>query len=118
LRRGKRKLKDLSIPDVLVSKRIYRGYPTEKPVELIETLILQSSDQNDIVADPFFGSGSSLKASHKQGRRSIGCDLSNTAHEHLKQSIAEQLPEGIAVTDVVSDFINITNFDTDQLITT
>ncbi|MDG2839947.1 DNA methyltransferase, partial [Vibrio parahaemolyticus] len=42
--KGKRKLNDLSIPDILSVKRVYRGYPTEKPVELFDTLIEQSSE--------------------------------------------------------------------------
>ncbi len=51
--KGKRKLANLSIPDVLEFKRVYRGYPTEKPVPLLETLIEQSSVAGDVVADPF-----------------------------------------------------------------
>tara|TARA_R110002167_G_scaffold262823_1_gene469498 strand:+ start:183 stop:509 length:327 start_codon:yes stop_codon:yes gene_type:complete len=60
--KGKRKLKDLSVPDLLESKRVHRGYPTEKPVPLIEKLILQSSDPEELIVDPFFGSGSTLRA--------------------------------------------------------
>ena len=37
--KGKKKLSDLSIPDVLQVPRVYRGYPTEKPVELMDILI-------------------------------------------------------------------------------
>ncbi|HBN6897949.1 TPA: site-specific DNA-methyltransferase, partial [Vibrio cholerae] len=55
--KGKRKLNDLSVPDVLEYKRVWKGYPTEKPVELLEVLIRQSSSENEIVADSFFGSG-------------------------------------------------------------
>ncbi|MBF4285205.1 site-specific DNA-methyltransferase, partial [Vibrio anguillarum] len=40
--KGKRKLNDLSIPDILTHKRVYRGYPTEKPVSLLEVLVAQS----------------------------------------------------------------------------
>ncbi|WP_425335928.1 DNA methyltransferase, partial [Vibrio cholerae] len=54
--KGKRKLNDLSVPDVLEYKRVWKGYPTEKPVELLEVLIRQSSSENEIVADSFWHS--------------------------------------------------------------
>ncbi|MGE6460705.1 DNA-methyltransferase [Pseudoalteromonas tetraodonis] len=82
--KGKRKLNDLSVPDILTCKRVYRGYPTEKPVMLIETLISQSSNENELVVDPFFGSGATLVAANNLNRQAIGCDISESAHSHLK----------------------------------
>ncbi|WP_323964337.1 DNA-methyltransferase [Aeromonas hydrophila] len=79
--KGKRKLNNLGIPDVLQCKRVWRGYPTEKPVEIIETLISQSSLENDVVADSFFGSGSTLVAADNTSRQYLGCDISTAAHE-------------------------------------
>ena len=79
--KGKRKLNNLGIPDVLQCKRVWRGYPTEKPVEIIETLISQSSLENDVVADSFFGSGSTLVAAANTSRQYLGCDISTAAHE-------------------------------------
>lgn len=82
--KGKRKLNDLGVPDILQSKRVYRGYPTEKPVDLLEVLISQSSIENELVMDPFFGSGSTLVAAKKLNRNYIGCDISDAAHEHFQ----------------------------------
>ena len=82
--KGKRKLHDLSIPDILTFKRVYRGYPTEKPVGLLETLIEQSSCEDELVVDPFFGSGSTLVAAQNLQRRYLGCDVSEAAHHHVK----------------------------------
>ncbi|WP_217529064.1 DNA-methyltransferase [Vibrio metschnikovii] len=82
--KGKRKLNDLGVPDILQSKRVYRGYPTEKPVDLLEVLISQSSTEDELVMDPFFGSGSTLVAAKKLNRNYIGCDISDTAHEHFQ----------------------------------
>ncbi|ELA7195848.1 site-specific DNA-methyltransferase [Vibrio parahaemolyticus] len=82
--KGKRKLNDLGVPDILQSKRVYRGYPTEKPVDLLEVLISQSSTEGELVMDPFFGSGSTLVAAKKLNRNYIGCDISDAAHEHFK----------------------------------
>ncbi|NJM46156.1 MAG: site-specific DNA-methyltransferase [Alkalinema sp. RU_4_3] len=56
--KGKRKLKDLSIPDILSHPRILRGYPTEKPPAVSEVLIRQSANPGEIIIDPFMGSGS------------------------------------------------------------
>ncbi|EHH1174115.1 TPA: site-specific DNA-methyltransferase [Vibrio parahaemolyticus] len=82
--KGKRKLNDLGVPDILQSKRVYRGYPTEKPVDLLEVLISQSSTEDELVMDPFFGSGSTLVAAKKLNRNYIGCDISDAAHEHFQ----------------------------------
>jgi len=81
--KGKRKLNNLGIPDILECKRVYRGYPTEKPVPLLETLIAQSSSAGELVIDPFFGSGSTLVAANNLGRNYLGCDISDAAHEHF-----------------------------------
>ncbi|MEZ9702676.1 site-specific DNA-methyltransferase [Vibrio sp. 10N.261.46.E12] len=78
--KGKRKINDLSIPDILEHKRVFRGYPTEKPVPLLEVLINQSSHQNELVVDPFFGSGSTLLAALNLERNYLGCDISPYAH--------------------------------------
>ncbi|MCW8334603.1 DNA-methyltransferase [Vibrio paucivorans] len=83
--KGKRKLNDLSIPDILTHKRVYRGYPTEKPVSLLEVLVAQSSREGELVVDPFFGSGSTLVAAKKLNRQFKGNDISSSAHEHLRQ---------------------------------
>jgi site-specific DNA-methyltransferase (adenine-specific) len=79
--KGKRKLKNLGIPDVLCEDRIRGGYPTEKPVNLSKILIEQSSDEGDLVIDPFFGSGSVGAACSMSSRNFQGADISDYAHE-------------------------------------
>jgi len=79
--KGKRKLNDLSIPDILEVPRIHRGYPTEKPVQVAEILINQSTRPGELVIDPFCGSGSSGVASLTAGRHFIGCDIQDAAIE-------------------------------------
>ncbi|MEE2000367.1 site-specific DNA-methyltransferase [Alkalimonas sp. MEB108] len=88
--KGKRKLNDLSVPDILEFKRIWQGYPTEKPVGLLEILIKQSSNVDELVADAFFGSGSTLIAASNLSRRYLGCDISNSAHEHFIDRLKSQ----------------------------
>lgn len=87
--KGKRKLNNLGIPDVLSFKRVHGGYPTEKPVDLIKTLIEQSSTAGETVCDPFFGSGSALVASLELDREFVGNDLSLDAHAHLTTRLDE-----------------------------
>jgi site-specific DNA-methyltransferase (adenine-specific) len=75
LDKGKnRKLTNLSTPDIWAIPMIRGGYPTEKPVELMEIPIIHSSSENEIVLDMFCGSGSTLVAAKKNNRRYIGID--------------------------------------------
>jgi site-specific DNA-methyltransferase (adenine-specific) len=73
--KGKRKLADLGIADVITCKRIIGGYPAEKPVPVSEVLVKQSSDPGMLVVDPFTGSGSVGVASVKQARHFAGNDV-------------------------------------------
>src|SRR5512143_372159 len=77
--KGKRRLNDLGIPDVINVPRVRGGYPAEKPPELAEVLIAQSSAPGDVVADPFMGSGSVGVAALRLGRRFLGNDLNPEA---------------------------------------
>lgn len=85
--KGKRKLNNLGVPDVLEFKRVWRGYPTEKPVELIEVLINQSTNKNELVLDPFFGSGATLIAADNLSRSFMGCDVSDSAHAYYLERL-------------------------------
>ena len=58
-----------------VSNREGTGYPTQKPLALTERIIRSSSNEGDLVADFFCGSGTTLVSAEKLGRRWIGCDL-------------------------------------------
>ncbi|MCX4241126.1 DNA-methyltransferase [Paraliomyxa miuraensis] len=88
--KGKRKLDDLGIPDILQAKRILRGYPTEKPVELSEILVGQSTRPGELVLDPFMGSGSVGAAAVGAGRDFVGCDIAHEAVEVTRRRLLEQ----------------------------
>lgn len=85
--KGKRRLNDLGVADVLSFPRVNGGYPTEKNVELLRVLIGQSSEKGEVVADPFMGSGSCGEAALSLGRKFWGADISAKAmvrcHERL-----------------------------------
>lgn len=55
------------------------GYPTQKPVLLLERIIQLCTDPQDLVVDPFCGSGTTLVAAYLLDRRSIGLDISEEA---------------------------------------
>ena len=66
-------------------------YPTQKPEKLIERIIKASSNENDIVADFFCGSGTTLAVAEKLGRKWIGSDLGKFAiHTTRKRMIQVQ----------------------------
>jgi len=50
------------------------GYATQKPLELLERIIVSSSDEGDLIADFYLGSGTTVVAAKKLNRRYIGCD--------------------------------------------
>ena len=52
-----------------------RYHPTQKPIKLIERLIYASSNEGDVVLDPFMGAGSTLIASRNLNRECIGFEL-------------------------------------------
>lgn len=57
------------------SANVRTGYPTQKPEALLEKIIKASSNQGDLVADFFCGSGTTLSVAEKLGRKWIGTDL-------------------------------------------
>ena len=59
------------------------GYPTQKPLALYARMIQASSNQHDIVLDPFAGSGTTLDAAHTLGRHWIGIDIGDEAIETI-----------------------------------
>ena len=91
--KGKRKLNDLGIADIIEHKRINGGYPAEKPPEVSEVLIKQSSEPGELVIDPFFGSGSVGVAAVRNGRDFLGNDLCLEAVEIARSRL---IAEGAA----------------------
>ena len=97
--KGKRKLNDLGVPDVLTIPRIRGGYPAEKPPEVAEILIKQSTEPGDVVVDPFMGSGSVGVGALRQGRRFLGNDLNPEAVRITAKKLGEfgegSIPPGL-----------------------
>lgn len=89
--KGKRRLNNLGIPDVLSAPRIRNGYPTEKPTILSKTLIEQSTEAGALVVDPFMGSASVGISALMSGRTFWGNDVSEAAFHLSSNRIADLL---------------------------
>lgn len=66
------------------SEKLHGKHPTQKPLKLLERIVLSSTNPDDIVLDPFTGSSTTGLAAHKHGRRFIGIDIEK---EYLDLSI-------------------------------
>ena len=87
--KGKRRLNDLGVPDVIEAPRVYNGYPTEKPVALGDVLVRQSTSPGDLVADPFMGSGAFGVAALLAGRNFAGTDVGAEAGRITRTRLLE-----------------------------
>lgn len=87
--KGKRRLNDLGVADIIEAQRIYNGYPTEKPVAVSDVLIRQSTAPGDLVIDPFMGSGSVGVAAAILGRNFMGNDTCAEAVSIARTRLSE-----------------------------
>lgn len=69
------------------------GYPTQKPLALLERIISASSNEGDVVLDPFCGCGTALDAAEKLGRQWIGIDVTHLAINLIEQRMMDAHPE-------------------------
>lgn len=80
------------IPPINSQAKERLGYPTQKPLALLERIIEQSSNVGDIVLDPFCGCGTAVHAAQKLDRRWIGIDITplatNLIRTRLEQAFA------------------------------
>ena len=65
------------------------GYPTQKPINLLERIILASSDEGDVVLDPFCGCGTTLYAAQKNKRNWVGCDIAILAVQLVTNTLID-----------------------------
>ncbi len=92
---NQRKLKTRAIPDVWRFKRIHQAkYPTQKPVEIFDTMVFASGEPGFTVCDPFMGSGSAALAAIKGDCHFVGCDVAVKSIEITGQRIEAYLADG------------------------
>jgi site-specific DNA-methyltransferase (adenine-specific) len=71
------------------------GYPTQKPVALLERIIDASSNPGDLVLDPFCGCGTTIDAAQKLGRDWVGIDITQLAITLIKKRLFDSYGYGI-----------------------
>ena len=76
----------IDIPFVAGSEDV--GYPTQKPLKLLDRIIKASSNPNDVILDPFCGCATTLVAAHNLERRWIGIDISPKAVDLVKMRLS------------------------------
>jgi site-specific DNA-methyltransferase (adenine-specific) len=69
------------------------GYPTQKPLALLERIIAASSNEGDVVLDPFCGCGTALDAAQKLNRNWIGIDITHLAVSLIEKRLKNRYPE-------------------------
>lgn len=79
--------------DILpIGRREELGYPTQKPVALLERVLSASSNPGDVVLDPFCGCGTTVHAAEKLGRRWIGIDITHLAISLIEKRLKDAFP--------------------------
>jgi DNA modification methylase len=68
------------------------GYPTQKPLALLERIIQASSNPGDVVLDPFCGCGTAVHAAEKLGRQWIGIDVTHLAISLIERRLKDAFP--------------------------
>ena len=71
------------------------GYPTQKPVALLERIITASSNPGDVVLDPFGGCGTTVHAAQKTGRQWIAIDITYLAINLIKRRLRDAFGEAL-----------------------
>ena len=65
-------------------------HPTIYPIEMIERIIKMSSNENDIILDPFLGSGTTAVAALKLGRKAVGFELDSSYETEIKKRLVNE----------------------------
>lgn len=90
--KGRRALNGKRETNVLNARRVpTMVHPTEKPIDLFAFLIRKSSEENDIILDPFLGSGTTAVAAKQLKRNFIGIELSEKYCEISRQRLRQEL---------------------------
>lgn len=66
------------------------GYPTQKPIALLERIIQASSNKGDVIFDPFCGCGTTIYAAQKNERKWLGCDIAILSVKLVRENLTEK----------------------------
>ena len=79
------------------------GYPTQKPEALLERIISASSNEGDVVLDPFCGCGTAVAAAERLNRRWIGIDVTHLAITLIRHRLHDSFGEGLRDYEVIGE---------------
>ena len=83
------------IPPINSQAKERLGYPTQKPLDLLERIIALSSNPGDLVLDPFCGCGTTIAAAQKLGRRWLGIDITHLSISLQKYRLKEMFGDDL-----------------------
>jgi site-specific DNA-methyltransferase (adenine-specific) len=76
------------------------GYPTQKPVVLLERIVSASSNLEDVVLDPFCGCGTTIDAAERLGRKWIGIDITQLATSLIKSRLRDTYGDKVEIVTI------------------
>jgi DNA modification methylase len=77
------------------------GYPTQKPLALLERILSASSNSGDLVLDPFCGCGTTIDAAQRMGRRWVGIDITFIAIDLIEKRLRHAYGDSVSSTYAV-----------------
>jgi len=95
---------DIPVINSQAKERI--GYPTQKPQALLERIIKASSNEGDVVLDPFCGCGTTIAAAQKLDRRWLGIDITHLAINLIKNRLKDSFGEAAAF-EVIGEPVSV-----------
>jgi site-specific DNA-methyltransferase (adenine-specific) len=95
------------IPPINAQAKERLGYPTQKPEALLERIIKASSNEGDIVLDPFCGCGTAVAVAERLRRRWIGIDITHLAIKLIKQRLRDTFPTEPPIYEVIGEPVDV-----------
>lgn len=80
------------IPPINSQAQERLGYPTQKPLAILERIVLASTNEGDVVLDPFCGCGTAVHAAEKLKRKWIGIDITHLAISLVEKRLGDAFP--------------------------
>jgi len=94
------------IPFIRPNARERLGYPTQKPETLLERIIKASSNEGDVVLDPFCGCGTTISVAQRLNRRWIGIDITHLAITLIKNRLRDTFGDKVEF-DVIGEPVSL-----------
>ncbi len=82
------------IPAVINVSKERTGYPTQKPVALLERIVNASSNEGDLILDPFCGCATTCVAAERLGRKWVGIDVASQAANLVRKRLLDETKQG------------------------